>query len=86
MVCTICGQAIGQCTCPGRDENLHALAYDPAGMVAFKWCRTCDKHYARCVCLVPDFYVIQGGQELPVPDGGWRNLAGGRTKPDLTKR
>ena len=27
------------------------------------WCKACDKHYARCKCETPQFYVRCNGQD-----------------------
>ena len=82
MICTDCNRAIGQCICPGRDAELHAIAYDPEACVLFKWCRGCDKHYGRCRCPVPDFYIISGGQEIPV--ASLRTITGEPPDVDLS--
>jgi len=87
MICATCNEDVAVCICPDRDKQLHDMAYDPAAVnLMFKWCRTCDRHYARCQCATPDFYVISAGKEIPVPAGGFRNMAGGRTVPDLKRR
>jgi Ni,Fe-hydrogenase I small subunit len=87
MECTICKASMAQCTCPDADQRLHDFAYGPRyRFLMFKWCRTCDKHYARCTCEVPDFFIISGGKELPIPEGGFHTVAGGRAIPDLGKR
>lgn len=86
LTCTVCNTDIGGCVCPDRDEGLRSVAYDPNGSVAFKWCRTCDKHYARCKCETPNFYVILRGEEWPVPPGGYENAGGTRTVPNFKER
>lgn len=82
MICTKCDQSVGQCTCPGTDEHLHAVAYDPDACVLFKWCRTCDKHYARCRCPIPNYYIISGGREIPVEN--LRTITGESPNVDLS--
>ncbi len=69
LICVKCSKDIGDCDCEGRDDQLRNLAMRPDGMVAFKWCRTCDKHYARCKCEHPDFYVVLGGKEIGASKG-----------------
>ena len=64
MDCVTCGLPIGSCTCADADERLRRVAYGAEGLVAFKWCRGCDKHYARCRCQTPQFFVIMAGQEV----------------------
>ena len=76
---------MADCQCPDRDEQLRKIAYDPKSYVAFKWCRKCDKHYARCKCEQPEFYAILRGKEIDVSNG-LQSLAGNRVAPDLTKR
>lgn len=84
MICTACNADIAMCTCPNRDAQLKTACDSPH--VAFKWCRVCDRHYARCTCVVPDFYVRAGGKELPTPDGGFTMGDGTRVVPDKTLR
>lgn len=86
LVCTAEGGIpITQCTCPDADARLkHASESEH---VIFKWCRRCDRHFARCDCPPPlDFYMRSGGKEVPVPPGGFKTAAGGRVIPDLTAR
>jgi hypothetical protein len=83
--CTVCNTDIEFCTCPNRDQLLHDIAYDPEGHVAIKWCRGCDKHYARCKCEEPAFYVILNGKEWDMPVGGYPSLAGAQV-PDFNSR
>lgn len=64
MLCTKCGQRLDACTCPDIDARLHTLAYAPDGAVAFRWCQRCDKHYARCRCVAPQWRVIVGGKVM----------------------
>ena len=85
MTCNRCGKSLAECQCPDIDERLHAIAYSDAP-ITFKWCRLCDRHYARCRCVEPDFIVMSGGKPVPIPDGGFKNLAGGRVVPDLRNR
>lgn len=85
MVCNKCGP-VSQCTCPDIDQRLKDTAFAPRfKFLMFKWCRTCDKHYARCRCETPAFYIVSGGQEVLIPRGGFPNMAGDMVKPDLTK-
>jgi len=85
MVCTRCSSEISDCSCPDRDASLKTIAMDPhATGVLFKWCRICDKHYARCKCETPDFYLLSGGQEIPVY--GLRDITGKLVNPDVLRR
>lgn len=84
MICVTCNLPLGQCACPDRDASLKELAMDTEVPVAFKWCRTCDKHYARCTCEQPDFYLLCAGQELD--PSNLRNVLGHRMAVDLTRR
>jgi len=87
LTCGICNTGIGDCTCPGRDDQLRAVAYNPESHVAFKWCRKCDKHYARCRCDPPEFYVILAGKDQTTHFmQGVTTLGGNRIAPDLEKR
>jgi hypothetical protein len=86
MVCQTCGP-IAQCTCPDCDERLKDVAFGPRyKFLMFKWCRTCDKHYARCRCETPAFYIVSGGTEIPVSARGFETVTGERVVPDLEKR
>ncbi len=64
LVCTKCRISVHECECPDQDERLRDLAYDPTADVMFRWCRNCDKHFARCRCEEFDDYVICGGKEI----------------------
>ena len=78
MVCENCNLAINLCTCPDVDERLATI---PSTHVAVKWCRVCNKHYARCKCPVPDFYVRggpQGESELSEWIEHWHTVDGKR--------
>lgn len=62
MFCSKCQNELGDCICPDMDERLSSLKDSPH--LAFKWCKVCDKHYARCKCAEPQFYITG---MLPVP-------------------
>jgi len=82
--CHVCGaEATSDCTCLDMDDRLKTACDSP--YVAFKWCRFCDKHYARCTCPAPQFYVRCGGKELSVPAQGLHMLAGD-VIPDTERR
>lgn len=67
MFCNECRADLSACVCgPERDEALRKLAYDPAACLAFRWCRSCDKHVDRCRCSSPDLFLISGGREIRV--------------------
>jgi hypothetical protein len=82
--CTICNQSVETCSCAETDARLKATSESPN--VMFKWCRRCDRHYARCRCEAPAFYLRSGGQEVPIPDDGFLSLSGQRVIPDLKER
>ncbi len=50
---------MAQCGCADADARLRQAS--DSTYVAFKWCRTCDKHYARCRCVEPNFGIRTGG-------------------------
>lgn len=60
MTCGVCGQDVATCACADQDARLRQASDGDA--VIFKWCRKCDKHYARCRCQEPDFGIRTGGQ------------------------
>lgn len=66
MVCVTCDNPVDSCVCQDVDARLKRVAFMPDGLVAFKWCRACDKYYGRCKCEQPDFFVVLGGQEVSV--------------------
>lgn len=59
MTCGKCNHGIGDCICPDADQRLREAS--DSEFILFKWCRKCDKHYARCKCEEPDFGVRSGG-------------------------
>lgn len=59
--CGICDVTVDKCECPDMDERLRLIDSTFIGM---KWCKACDKHYARCRCVVPQFYVRSGGRDV----------------------
>lgn len=85
LTCTRCDTTIDKCTCPDMDESLKKVVFDPAGLMAVKWCRKCDKHFARCHCESPEFYIVLGGKETDMTQGV-RNGLGQMVVPDLTAR
>lgn len=89
MRCTKCHTTIDKCACPELDDHLREIMHDPKSPIAVKWCRTCNKHYARCKCETPEFYILQGGKDVTADYTGpkaVRNMLGDRVVPDLTKR
>src|ERR1700687_3810717 len=78
MTCLACHKSVSDCSCPDIDERLHAIAYGPEMTeVIVKWCRHCDKHYARCHCETPAFFIISAGQDMTAESQeGFRNAAG----------
>jgi len=81
LQCQTCFEPVDTCTCPDIDERLRSSVMDPDGHVLFKWCRACDKHYARCRCRVPQFVILCGGKEVdPVT---LRDITGRRPNIDL---
>ncbi len=62
MFCGKCNNDLSECTCLDVDERMATLKNSP--YLAFKWCRKCDKHYARCRCEEPQFYIT-GVKEPP---------------------
>jgi hypothetical protein len=70
MFCTACDHTLGECTCPDADARiLAARQHTP-----MKWCKTCDKHYARCKCSVPNFTLMDG--DIDRGCGPFRTMAG----------
>lgn len=87
LTCTQCGRSISDCQCPDIDDRLRRIAHGRLMTdVLFKWCRGCDKHYARCLCATPQFYIISAGEDVTATaQRGLRDLADGFTVPDLRR-
>lgn len=62
--CTVCNQNIAECTCPGVDDKMYAMAMDPNSHFAAKWCVGCNRYWARCRCAEPQFRLYMGGQQV----------------------
>lgn len=85
LSCTVCGATVDQCACPDIDARLRKSFHDPTGTyVMAKWCRRCDKHYARCTCERPDFYILSAGQDISHQT--FRMADGTIVVPDLTRK
>lgn len=76
LKCDKCKESVHFCQCRDMNKRLHAMAHDTSpGAVMLRWCRRCNRHFARCFCAPPyDDYVICGGKEVPLssirrPDG-----------------
>jgi hypothetical protein len=83
LFCITCNVTIDKCVCPDCDEKFRQIAYDADDpSVIMKWCRLCDKHFARCSCEVPSFFIICGGKEIN-PDE-LRDVFGRRPSIDLS--
>lgn len=67
LTCEKCGLSIHFCPCADMNERLRSMANDKSpGALLLRWCRRCDRHFARCFCEPPyDDYVICGGREIP---------------------
>ncbi len=67
------------------DDRLRKIAYGPEMTeVVLKWCRQCDKFYARCACQTPSFFIISAGQDVTTQT--YRSLDGHGVMPDLEHR
>jgi hypothetical protein len=87
LTCTLCHRPVCDCHCPDIDDRLRKIAYGPEMTeVVLKWCRHCDKHYARCQCGTPAFFIISAGVDVTTDfKHGRPNAAGGITIPDLRR-
>jgi hypothetical protein len=70
MTCTFCNKSIAFCRCDDIDARLREIAYNQNSRVLFQWCRSCDRHSARCDCIRPLFFIIHAGND--VATGGQR--------------
>jgi hypothetical protein len=86
LSCTVCGRPLNDCQCPDIDERMRKLVHDDECRVMIKWCRKCDKHYARCLCGTPEFFIIYQNEDITdkVKDG-IPNLLGDIVVPDLKR-
>lgn len=50
-----CDKHISQCTCSDMNDRLRAVAQ--SGVLAYKKCTICDKHYALCKCENPQWGI-----------------------------
>lgn len=62
LVCMVCQVEIGVCACP--DQDAQHKQPDPDGPLAARWCRSCDRHFARCQCDSPDHDWVRANGEL----------------------
>jgi len=62
LVCNRCGVSVAICACPDMDQRLRECCDHEH--VAFKWCLSCNRHYARCRCKEPLFGVRTGGKTM----------------------
>ena len=61
MFCSKCNHDLNECVCADIDTRLRELS-DKGSHMMFKWCLTCDKHYARCRCEEPIFGIRTDGR------------------------
>ena len=64
LICTQCNKRFNECCCSDADKRLKEIIFDQDSNVITKWCRKCDKYYARCRCRQPDLFWIIGGIEI----------------------
>lgn len=57
MWCTICQADLSQCTCDDLEERLRSATEALDGKLVYRYCKKCDKHYAKCQCEEPDWGV-----------------------------
>jgi len=64
MWCGVCQKNLSECTCEDLEERLqkvsNSLATKGSGGFAYKRCRKCEKHYTKCRCEQPEFYIYHG--------------------------
>jgi len=56
MFCMGCKNDLSQCTCPDLEERLDDTVLK--GRFAYRRCKKCEKHYARCKCEDPEWEII----------------------------
>lgn len=55
MWCVKCESELYDCSCPDLEKRLDGAV--GSGHFAYKACKKCKKHYARCKCVEPDFAI-----------------------------
>lgn len=73
MICVKCDSEF-PCSCPDAEERVTELANMDGGIVVFRWCVNCDRHYAFCECEHPEWMARCGGRTSSLDD--WRDLTG----------
>ena len=53
MWCCKCDNDLGDCTCEDMEERLAGISH-----LAWKRCKTCQKHHARCKCETPVWEIV----------------------------
>jgi hypothetical protein len=67
MFCCKCQSDLDECSCDDLQERM-AKVSGPGGMVAARWCATCDNHYAVCQCAVPSWKLRVNGVLQDIPE------------------
>jgi len=62
MACHVCNNDLQDCTCDDLEER-----FDSIDSFAYKKCGVCMKHYARCRCEIPSYFVSSGGKKTNIP-------------------
>lgn len=66
MWCQKCNTDLVECECPDLDEKMRELTGED-GYLGSRWCVSCDKHYALCLCTTPDWALRISGRFAPLP-------------------
>jgi hypothetical protein len=61
MYCGKCNNDLKDCTCEDIDERLKDLQ----GVLVYRMCAVCGKHYVRCKCENPKW--ISSDPSVPLP-------------------
>ena len=64
MFCVKCQKDLSECTCDDLDERLKSLSN--MGVLAYRKCIKCGKHYDLCKCKNPEWGMSGENEEAPI--------------------
>jgi len=57
-----CNKDLSECTCDDLQERLMSLG-GPGGVLVYRMCKKCKKHYAKCTCEKPEWVLSSEVEE-----------------------
>ena len=61
LFCDRCENILHYCVCEDLNERMRDMT-GKGGAVFSQWCKTCDRHYCRCECDQPDWWIRNEGE------------------------